>query len=248
MTETDRLTTEEYWTAESAGFAFGKHSDHAIEKIIRKYIPSNDKGNCLEVGSFPGPFLTVFGDLGYTLNGIDFHPKNEKDLPAWLLSQSYKVDEFKTADFFHYTNTKKFDVVASFGFIEHFENYDEVILKHAELVSDNGYLMITTPNFRGSIQHWLHKTFDRENLLLHNLESMQPKKWATLLRDNGFEIRYHGFFGGFLFWRANEKMGKVKEKIFWFIVRIIPRLRKMIWFESAAFSGFCGVVAKKIKK
>jgi 2-polyprenyl-3-methyl-5-hydroxy-6-metoxy-1,4-benzoquinol methylase len=248
MTETERLTTEEYWTAEAPGFFFGRYDGHAVEKIIKKYIPATNGGNCIEIGSFPGPFLTVFGDMGYTLNGIDFHPKNERDLPAWLLSQGYKIDEFKTVDFFNHATTKKFDVVASFGFIEHFENYDEVILKHAELVSDDGYVIITTPNFRGSIQCWLHKTFDNENLLLHNLESMQPQKWAALLRNNGFEIIYQGFFGGFLFWRANEKMGKVKEKVFWFVVRIIPRLRKIIWFESPAFSGFCGVVAKRIKK
>ena len=246
MPENTRLTTKGYWTTENSNFFFGRHNDHAIEKVIKKYIPINTVGNCIEIGSFPGPFLTVFGDLGYTLNGIDFHPKNSKDLPEWLLSEGYKVNEFETGDFFNYPGTKKFDVVASFGFIEHFENFKEVILKHAELVNENGYIIITTPNFRGSIQYWLHKTFDKNNLKLHNVESMQPDIWASLLAVNGFDIKYKGFFGGFLFWRDIEQMNIFKEKLLWIIVRIIPRLGKVIWFESAAFSGYCGVVAKKI--
>jgi 2-polyprenyl-3-methyl-5-hydroxy-6-metoxy-1,4-benzoquinol methylase len=248
MPEKERLTTKQNWIYENPNFIFKRHKDHEIERLIKNYIPIKTDGNCIEIGSFPGPFLTMFGDLGYTLNGIDFHPKNEKDLPEWLQSQGYKVDEFKTVDFFEYTTAKKFDVVASFGFIEHFENYKEVILKHAGLVNENGYIIITTPNFKGWIQRWLHKTFDKNNLELHNLESMQPKIWASLLAENGFEIKYQGFFGGFLFWRSIEQMNIFKKKILWIIVRVIPRLRKVIWFESKAFSGFCGLVAKKIKK
>ncbi len=246
MHSSDRLTTKEFWTYENPRFKFERHSDHAIYDLIQKHIPQNNEGGCLEIGSFPGPFLAAFGDLGYTLNGIDFHPKNEKELPDWLRMQGFKTGEFKTVDFFEYAPDKKMDVVASFGFIEHFENYKEVILKHAALVDENGYLVITTPNFRGWIQRWLHKTFDKQNLALHNLESMQPDIWADLLASNGFEIKYKGFFGGFLFWRSIEPMSVFKQKILWFIVRIIPRLKKILWFESAAFSGYCGVVAKKI--
>jgi L-malate glycosyltransferase len=248
MEEKDRLTTKEYWTPNNPEFLFERHQDHAVESLIKKYIPATVNGNCLEIGSFPGPFLAAFGDLGYILNGIDFHPKNERELPAWLRSQGFKTGEFKTVDFFEYRTERKFDVVASFGFIEHFDNYKEVILKHAALVNENGYLVITTPNFGGRIQHWLHKTFDRQNLDLHNLESMQPAIWAKLLADNGYEILYNGFLGGFLFWRNVEHMNLFKQKLLWVITRIIPRLRKLIWFESPAFSGYCGVVAKKIKK
>jgi len=77
MRNDERLTSKEFWTVENQAFKFEKHNRHAIYDPIRKYIPSNKNGNCIEVGSFPGPFLTVLGDLGYTLPGIDFHPKND---------------------------------------------------------------------------------------------------------------------------------------------------------------------------
>lgn len=240
-----RLTTREYWTKENLQFEFQRHNGHAVETLLRKFIPFNREGSCIEIGSFPGPFLTVFGDLGYTLNGIDFHQKNELELPRWLQGLGYKTGEFKTTDFFEYPISRKFDVVASFGFIEHFDNYKEVILKHAALVKPGGYLALTTPNFRGEIQYWLHSTFDSNNLALHNLESMQPNLWASLLVDNGFEIKYQGHFGGFLFWRSPQQMGTLKKRSLWIIERVITRLGKLIWFQSPAFSGYCGLIASK---
>lgn len=245
MHEQNRLTTKEYWTAVIPAFQFERHQGHAIEALIKKYISSTISGNVIEIGSFPGPFLAAFGDLGFTLNGIDFHPKNKTDLPAWLLAQGFKTGDFQTVDFFEFVTEKKYDVVASFGFIEHFKNYEEVIMKHATMVNENGYLIITTPNFRGWLQHWLHKTFDLRNLQLHNIESMQPAVWARILRANGFEIIFHGYLGGFQFWRSPERMNSLKKGALWVIERVITRVKKLLWFESPVFSGYCGVVAKK---
>lgn len=241
----NNLTTKEYWVADPGYYKFSRHENHEIDQFIKKYIPPNDQGSCIEIGSFPGPHLTTFGDLGYTLNGLDFHPLNEKKLPEWLISHGYKTGDFVSMDFFRFSPGKSFDVVASFGFIEHFQNYKEVILKHAGLVNEHGYLMITTPNFRGWIQQWLHNTFDKNNLALHNLDSMRPDAWATILQDAGFEIIYKGYFGGFSFWRDPEKMSTLKRKAIWVIERIITRLRKILWFQSGAFSAYCGIVAKK---
>ncbi|MEO7522925.1 MAG: hypothetical protein ABIT58_02460, partial [Ferruginibacter sp.] len=69
----ERLTSKEFWTPENPKFQFQRHDGHAIYDLIKKYIPPNENGSCLEIGSFPGPFLSFFGDLGYTLNGVDFH-------------------------------------------------------------------------------------------------------------------------------------------------------------------------------
>lgn len=241
----DRLTSKEHWTSENPFEHFERHKGHAIEDLIKKYIPANPAGNCIEIGSFPGPFLAVMGDLKYTLNGIDFHPKNEVELPQWLSCQNFKIGSFVTADFFEYQFSKTYDVVSSFGFIEHFNDFENVILKHAALVNAGGYLVITVPNFRGSIQHLLHKVFDKENLALHNIESMRPELWARVLQDHGFQILYKGYFGGFLFWRGAEKLNGFKKKAYWLISRIIPRINKVLWFESPSFSAYCGIVAKR---
>lgn len=244
--EINRLTDKDFWMHEDV---HGRHAEgHGIDIFIKKYIPPTTAGECLEIGSFPGPHLATFGDLGYTLNGIDFHPANKDAVPAWLSKEGFRIGEFVEDDFFAHRFNKKFDAVCSFGFIEHFEEYEKVILMHADLVEENGYLVITAPNFRGRIQKMLHKNFDRKNLAAHNLESMRPDHWAAILEKNGFEIIYKGYFGGFWFWRAPENHGPLKRKILWVTERMIPRLRKLLWFNSSAFSAYCGVVAKRIKQ
>ncbi len=246
--ETNRLSTQEFWVSDRGyNFNFQRHTGHAYDKLILKYIPDTKNGTCLEIGSYPGPHLTTFGDLHYTLNGVDFNPDNAKGLPAWLKKEGFKVGHFAAEDLFQFKTDELYDVVCSFGFIEHFINYEEVIQRHIDLTKINGYVLITTPNFRGRIQYWLHKTFDKENLSIHNVKSMRPDLWANQLEENGFEILYQGYFGGFWFWKGKPHLTWVKRKLIWIIERIIIRVRPLFRFESAAFSAHCGIVARKIR-
>ncbi len=59
------VITKEHLTSYNPGFNFQTHSDHVIDMLIKKYIPHTNDGSCLEIGSFPVPFLMTFGDLGY---------------------------------------------------------------------------------------------------------------------------------------------------------------------------------------
>lgn len=242
----DKLTNKEFWIHDAENHQFERHSNnHEIDVFINKFIPPNQNGRCIEIGSFPGHHLPTFGDLGYTLTGLDFHPLNKTALRKWLQDQNFVTEDFITADFFDFTTPDKYDVVASFGFIEHFVDYKDVILRHAALVSNGGYLIITTPNFKGSIQNVLHKYFDSDNLSKHNVNSMDPNEWKELLLRNGFDILYTGYFGGFCFWHGHEKLSETRKKLLWITERLIIRIRKLLWFESPAFSSYAGIVARK---
>jgi len=76
--------------------------------------------------------------------------------------------------------------VFSMGFIEHFENVQDVIERHIRLLSENGKLLIILPNFRGlnGCVQWL---FDRKNLRSHNLESMKRDKLNEILKHSGLK-------------------------------------------------------------
>lgn len=240
------MTTQEFWENTRAQNYFKRQdAGHGIDEFIKKYVPVTDQASVIEIGSYPGPHLATFGDLGYELNGVDFCKDNAVGLPGWLKNEGFKVGQFEACDFFEYKQDRLFDVVCSFGFIEHFNNYEEIIIKHALLVKPQGYLVITTPNFRGLVQYLLHKYFDENNLALHNVKSMCPDKWSELLSDMGYEIKYAGYFGGFWFWRGEEQLSYLKRKILWLLERVIPRLRKLLWFESSFFSAYCGIVAVK---
>lgn len=246
-----KLTDSNYWETSYKSTTFVDIDSHSIASFLKKYLANVKEMESIEIGSYPGTFQPTIGRMGYLLNGIDFNLKNATDLPNWLKTLDLHVGNFETVDFFDFakSNTKKYDLVCSFGFLEHFTNYEEVIKGHLDLVKPGGKVIITTPNFRGwmqSIPHWL---FDRPNLQKHYLPSMNPEKWASILKNNNFEIQFSGYFGGYSFWVDNlENRSKLKYYLLRFTERSISQFRKVFnifQFESLAFSAFCGIVATK---
>jgi SAM-dependent methyltransferase len=215
--------------------------------FIEKFIGKGD-GSVFEVGCFPGQYLAVFGELGYTLNGIDITKRAKDDLPHWLTSKNYKVGNIQHGDFHTMNEKEQYDIVCSFGFIEHFENWQDEILQHARLVKNGGKLLITAPNFKTCLPGLLHKIFDKQNYLRHYIPSMDPFKWADVISPLDFEIKFVGYFGKFQFWV--EYQGKPWPyqiaKIFISISNKILSPIINFFSKSNKNSPFCGLIAKKI--
>jgi SAM-dependent methyltransferase len=119
-----------YWNSfyQAMGFRVADPAD-PVRQFLETFIPGDAEGSCLEVGCFPGRFLAVGGELGYELSGIDFADRFP-DMQAWLQKSGYRCGQFLNQDFFTLSPEPKFDVVMSFGFIEHFENYEAAIERH----------------------------------------------------------------------------------------------------------------------
>jgi len=230
----------------------GSYRDIELESLgkndpIREWIEYHvfpSKGTCLEIGCFPGRILSVFGELGYELHGVDLTPRVEEDLSKWLKGRGHRVGEFHKTDVSEFFPSEQYDIVSSFGFIEHFSDWRGMILKHASLVNKNGILIIETPNFRGLVQHFLHHVFDRENLDRHNLDSMQVREWEKILRELGFEVVYCGYFGNFLFWVDECKRNWFKRFLINLIQSTTKRCLKYLP-NNRVYSPFCGLICKK---
>ncbi|MBI2720867.1 MAG: class I SAM-dependent methyltransferase [Bacteroidetes bacterium] len=240
------LAEQSYWDDGYSNYELREVADDEdmVKDWIKKNLPDTTNGSCLEIGCFPGRYLTVIGRKGYKLNGIDLTPRVEKDFPEWLKSKGFDTGTFEKVDFFKYKTDRKFDVVCSFGFIEHFPNWQEVFEKHLSLVKKEGYVIITTPNFRGIVQRMIHYFLDRENYNRHYIPSMRPDKWAKICKENGFKIMECGFIGEFQFWVDKQPTGYFKKKIFERLIRYTHRLKKLK-AGRAAYSPFCGVIAIK---
>jgi SAM-dependent methyltransferase len=104
--------------------------DDLIRRWLQKHVPSG-QGSCLELGCFPGRYLAVLGELGYEVNGIDLTPRVEQDLKPWLQRQGYRVGEFIRDDVFTHAFRRRYDIVCSFGLIEHFEDWPGLLRRHA---------------------------------------------------------------------------------------------------------------------
>ncbi|HEV2394978.1 MAG TPA: methyltransferase domain-containing protein [Verrucomicrobiae bacterium] len=211
---------------------------------LERWVPRG-QGPCLELGCFPGRYLAVLGELGYELHGVDLTPRVESDLPAWLQQQAYRVGQFIKGDVFTHTFARKFEVVCSFGLIEHFGNWTELVDIHAGLVEQGGLLVLATPNFRGWVQHGLHAWLDGANLAEHNLAAMRPNQWSHQVRDAGFEILISGWFGTFDFWaNADPRRSRFKRAIIKVVRRLIPMFR-LLPEGVTAYAPYCGLVARK---
>lgn len=239
--------TKEYWDKCYATPKFKKaKKKDSIRLFIEKYIPEshNSEKTCFEIGCFPGTYLSIFGDLGYQINGIDFCDNLSTMVPV-LSDMGYELGSFYKEDFLAFSPQKKYDVVASFGFIEHFTTYEELIVEHIKMVNVGGYLVLEVPNFIGGFQKKFHELFDNENLTRHYLPAMDIDVWKKIVEDNDFEVLFCGYFGRFNIILENDGQNtvcrlffKCINKIKWLFDAIIPR-------GSKSFSPYCGLIARK---
>ena len=242
--EQNKLTNQNFWDSGYKDFSFSAMPKNypIVKEIYNNFIITTEDKEIFEIGCFPGRFLFHFGKLGYTLNGID-QTEYLDNMIGWFKENNFKIGSFFKNDIFKLDSDKKYDIVFSSGFIEHFTNFDEVIKIHCKLVKDNGYIFITVPNFSGLIQKKLHTLFDKDNLEKHYLPSMDPKKWVEIMTGQGFRIIKSGYIGGFDFWVGNQKRN-IFQKIIIKLIRIMLPIR---WApNSSKYSPEIIIIAQKI--
>lgn len=180
----------DYWDSQYRGYRLHiARSKDIIRRCIEAQLAplGGQARSCLEIGCHPGCYLAVFGELGYELNGVDF-AEGVAALPGWLRSRGYRVGSIWQEDFSRFNPQRSFDLVTSFGFIEHFTDGRDVLAIHA------------APNVTRAFQHWLHANFDQANYALHHIPAMDVQQWAALLQARGLQILFCGPFGRFRFW------------------------------------------------
>ena len=215
----------------------------SIIRFIRENLPDTDEHKSMcEIGCFPGRYMSIFGEKGYNINGIDLTPRT-KELEDALKLKGYSVGNIEHGDFF-LARIGKFDVVCSFGFVEHFEEFSNVIERHLEHVNDGGYVLIAAPNFRGFFQYLYHKIFDNINLKRHNIKSMRPFQWEKLIQKRGFKIISCGFIGNEI-WRDTSTRHNILLRIIEKILIKLLKITSLIKPNNSLSSGYCIVLAKK---
>lgn len=241
---TTSVVDQSYWDSSYSElpFAIAPPTDE-LRKWLENHLSNGNGKTCLEVGCFPGRYLAVLGIMHYELHGVDLTPR-VSEIKNWLEVSGYKTGKFEHADFLQYTSDQKYDLVCSFGFIEHFTNWEEVLIKHAQLVKQGGMIVIETPNFRGFLQNILHRFLDATNYKRHHIPAMQPLRWKAILENQGFEIQRCEYFGKFEFWSDSGErgiLGKAGMKLLSFFRKSLENKKP----GSASVSPYCGIIAVK---
>ncbi|MCL2280455.1 class I SAM-dependent methyltransferase [Candidatus Saccharibacteria bacterium] len=216
-------------------------SDHPVHLWIREKILTVEDGRCMEIGCYPGQFLTILGDMGYILNGVDYFEGSKDFLTKQLKQNDYKIGEIFEQDFQDFESQELYDLTCSFGFVEHFHNYKEMIEKQVAMTKDGGQIIVEVPNLASPLYKMLYKILEPETLNNHVFEAMNLDNLTETLANSGAE-NINGEYIGHFFFRFVSKRGRTAK----LVERTINKFQSLLDLLPQKISArYMGVVATK---
>jgi len=219
---TDRNFWKEYW------------KNYEYERIpskvpFEKFMPKlKNVDSFIEIGGFPGVFSAYFYTKGCkNVSLLDFYI-DENIIRKFEKTNNIPENTIRCieSDFFTLQMNEKYDVVFSFGFIEHFEDTKDVIQRHTALLSDknDSRLLIVLPNFRG-VNGFVQYVFDRKNFRAHNLNSMKPALLKSIALDLGLKNIVVEYSRKPMVWlepKASTAFIRKLVKLFSYVLKFFP--------------------------
>jgi SAM-dependent methyltransferase len=236
-TLTDRNFWKEYWK----NYQYLKVSQ---KMFFDKYITYKLSGKTfIEIGGFPGT-MSIYFHKKYkcTVSLLDFY------IDKYMVNRMEQTNDVPIetiecieCDFFDFTPECLYDVVFSFGFIEHFDDTHDVIRRHVDLLVPNGHLLIILPNFLG-LNGWIQRCFDRKNFDAHNLQSMELNRLKKIMKQfslNNVRIEYTK--KPIIWLEAKPTISRILR----LLVKILSYMLKLIPIRSRLLSPFIVISADK---
>jgi SAM-dependent methyltransferase len=148
----------------------------------------------LEVGCAPGTYL-MWCALAKQAKacGVEY-AEDSFNLTKKLFDDSRVQADLDNKDFMDTRfEPGSFDVVYSFGVVEHFTDPRPMVRKHVEMLKPGGVAIVTVPHFgKGSGYGWLAQRMDRENYDTHNVSIMSERALLDLA-PSGCEARTYTY-------------------------------------------------------
>jgi SAM-dependent methyltransferase len=216
---TDRSFWQSFWESRK-NLIFKLKSNYVFGDLLGDIIAQNNIKNAVELGGFPGYYsiyLKKYQKIDTTLFDYFVHYGLVREL---LEVNGLKDGDINIieADLFNYKPDKLYDMVLSFGLIEHFSDTASIIETHLQFLKPGGVLFITLPNFTG-INGWVQRKFDQENYDKHYINCMNPEFLNETCKKLGLKNIECYFHGKFTVWLENKseqsKIAKLTMRIIW---------------------------------
>ena len=254
---TDTKFWDQYWNNLSLPVEIdtGFSAERCLAKELQKTLDGQGlSGDVLEIGAAPGKWLSFMNKTySMTASAIEYSPIGADALKKNLEILKTPIDTVYIGDFFDIKPAPKFDIVMSFGFIEHFDDPSTVVSRHLDWLSPEGKLIIGIPNFsnfHGNLQKILDKSvYDAHNIAIMNLESL-----ASLVDKSVAKVETVRFLGSFEpalpYWTRQDVRGSLKVKVLIArlllgALRIIRYLKIFDRFNNRHISSYLLLVATK---
>jgi SAM-dependent methyltransferase len=223
--------------------------DRTLANALNKYLP--DKGHVFEVGCAPGKWLSYVSEIaGLEVSGIEYSQAGVFATKKNLKLLGIKTNSVISGDFFLVEPSKQYDVVMSFGFIEHFNNVDDVIRKHLSWLKTGGILILGIPNFSG-LNGVVQSILDKEILDKHNLNIMNLHYFKKLANKCNLEPLFIDYIGSFEPALAIPKYRfgnpiQIFTRGILFGIRLLRKFKFIDRLNSKYFSSYILAVYRKV--
>ena len=213
-----------------------------FDKVMKKHLQRGAK--LLEIGCAGGKYLIYFNqNFDCDVFGIDYSPVGcklaEKNLELTKTNGTVICDDiFKCKEL----EKESFDVVFSQGFIEHFDQTENVIVKHVDFLKPGGTLIVGLPNMLG-VHGYMFRIFNRDLYYTHKLLTAEMVK--ECFSNFGIQIKESAYVGSFIL----ESGGKPSyiQPFFYLVNKILYLILRTLntFFESQYVSPYIVVIGTK---
>ncbi|GAX62987.1 SAM-dependent methyltransferase [Candidatus Scalindua japonica] len=192
---------------------FKSYTFSAFDRLCRKYLPNLFNLKILEVGSAPGRRLLYMHKIfEYEPYGVEYSADGVNSNKEYFRKNNLNPNNVIHADFFDpaFQNSYKssFNIVSSFGFIEHFDDPSRAVKYHLNLLKKSGLILITVPNLRG-LNYYVQTILNKSVIKKHNLEIMELQRFRSLFMMESIDEVYCDYYGTYNFATFNVKPGSI---------------------------------------
>jgi SAM-dependent methyltransferase len=180
---------------------------------------------------------------GCTVSGIDA----TRHLPAMVSRFSQypiRTGSFINEPFERVTAEPVFDCVASFGFIEHFPDFADVIRHQIEFLKPGGTLIIGLPHFR-RLQYIARRLLDPKTMDGHHLPSMDFDALRAVVSRNGLDVIALHYWGTCAYWFDGRPYGWARNIANRLASGVLNFIDRHVHFPNRWASPFMLLVARK---
>ncbi len=246
-----RYSNEKYWN-EYWKSEYRDDITFYFSNLVDQYIEWDKVKNYMEVGGAPGSIMAYMNKNHFLeVSTIDF---SDKEITEKFLNKQgvrdYKVyqEDFENTDL--RAHKGKYDLVASWGFIEHFSKdvCNKFIKKHKDMVSDNGYLILELPNIR-KIFWLMYFLFNHQLLKIHNFSIIDVDYLKEqMLKGGEFKILYAGYYLTMNYQNDYFKRHSIASKICDSTIKVLRRKQMSDKFKSWCFPYLILIARKNGKR